>query len=197
MDYIENLKSIKAKLTNLNSHIASSFSKFLKKFEFINPNIISFSGFIIAGIIGSFFILMKFYTLSSFIILFGFWLDSVDGNFARSNNMATVKGAILDSVLDRYTDLMILSAIIIANRNYLILGLIAMIGSSLIPYIRARVEGAGFKAAGTFCSREIRCLIIIIGLMFHLIFLMLITLAILTNISAIHRLYNSLKQIEK
>ena len=111
--------------------------------------------------------------------------------------MTTIKGAILDSVLDRYTDLMILSAIIIANRDYLILGLIAMIGSALIPYIRARVEGAGYKAAGTFCSREIRCLIIIVGLMFHLIFLMLLSLAILTNISAIHRLYNSLKQIEK
>ncbi len=191
------MQNLIKKIKEKNTEIATKFSNFLLKYKFISPNLISISGFIIAGIIGSIFILLKFYTLSAIIILFGFWLDSVDGNFARNNNLSSKKGAVIDSVLDRYTDLIILSSIILVNRDWLVLGLLSIIGSCIIPYIRARVEAVGIKPAQTFATREIRCAIIIVGLLFHLIFYMLLSLAILTNLSAIHRLYFSLKNIEK
>ncbi len=191
-EFFEKLKNYKKNIVDLNTIVASKFVKFLNRFPFLTPNIITIIAFIVAGIIGSIFILKKFYTIASFIILFGFWLDSVDGNFARNNGMVTKEGAILDSVLDRYSDLFILSAIIISSPKYLIIGLLAIIGSTMVPYIRARIEGIGKKAPGTFASREIRCVIIIIGLMFHQIFLMLFILAVLTNISALHRLYNGI-----
>ncbi len=192
-EFIERLKRYKQKIVDLNTVIASKFSNFLKKFPFLTPNVITIIAFIIAGIIGPILILNKFYTTSSFVILFGFWLDSVDGNFARSNGMVTKEGGILDSVLDRYSDLFILSSIIISEPEYLFLGLLAIIGSSMVPYIRARIEGAGKKAPGTFASREIRCVFIILCLMFHQIFLLLLILAVITNASAIHRLYHGIK----
>ncbi len=192
-DFIEKLKKYKKKIVDLNTTIATKFIKFLNNFPFITPNLITIIAFIIAGIVGSIFIINRYYTTASFIILFGFWLDSVDGNFARSNGMVTKEGGILDSVLDRYSDLFILSSIIIAEPEYLVLGLLSIIGSSMVPYIRARIEGSGKKAPETFASREIRCVLIILCLMFHQIFILLLILSILTNASAIHRLYIGLK----
>ena len=192
-EFFNKLKSYKKKITELNTIVATTFGRFLKKIKFITPNIITISAFVISGILGPFFIFKKSYTLASFIILFGFWLDSVDGNFARNNGMVTTEGGILDSVLDRYTDLFILSSIIIANPEDLILGLLAIIGSIMVSYIRARIEGAGKKAPDTFASREIRCVLIVICLMLHQIFILLLILAILTNASAIHRLYKGIK----
>ena len=193
-EFFEKLKIYKRNIVDLNTVVATKFVKFLSRFPFLTPNIITIIAFIISGIIGPVFILKKFYTIASFIILFGFWLDSVDGNFARNNGMVTKEGAILDSVVDRYSDLFVLSSIIISCPEYLILGLLAIIGSSMVPYIRARIEGAGKKAPGTFASREIRCVIILAGLMFHQIFLMLLVLAVLTNLSAMHRLFSGLKK---
>ena len=193
LNFINKLKFWKSKIIEKNSIIATRFSYFLKKFPFLTPNLISSIAFLISGIIGPVLILKKYYTTSSLIILFGYWLDSVDGNFARTNGMVTQKGAIIDSVLDRYSDLFILSAIILAKPDYLFWGLMAIIGTVMVPYIRARMEGAGKKAPGTFASREIRCVIIIAGLMFHQIFLMLLILAFLTNFSALHRLYCGIK----
>jgi len=191
-EFFEKLKIYKKNIVDLNTVVATKFVKFLNKFPFLTPNLITIIAFVLAGVIGPIFILKKFYTTASFIILFGFWLDSVDGNFARNNGMVTKEGAILDSVLDRYSDLFILSSIIISCPKYLILGLLAIIGSSMVPYVRARIEGVGEKAPGTFASREIRCVIILAGLMFHQIFLMLFILAVLTNLSALHRLYNGI-----
>ncbi len=192
-NFILLLVEIKNNLVKQNSKIATIFSSFLSKFEFLTPNVITIIAFIISGIIGSFLIILKFYTLGGVVILFGFWLDSVDGNFARMNGMVTPKGAVLDSVLDRYSDLFILSAIIISDPKILIPGLLSIIGTVMVPYVRARIEGTGAKASGTFGSREIRCVIILAGLIFHIVYTSIVILAIISNASALHRLYKFLK----
>jgi phosphatidylglycerophosphate synthase/putative flippase GtrA len=71
--------------------------------------------------------------------------DFLDGRVARARNSATKSGAALDSILDRYSDAVVLVGLSWYYRDSWVLLAVqaALVGSSLVPYIRARGEAAG------------------------------------------------------
>jgi phosphatidylglycerophosphate synthase/putative flippase GtrA len=85
------------------------------------------------------------FALGGWLYIFGGVLDVLDGRLARARNIASKKGAALDSVLDRYSD----SAVLVGLSWYyrdtwvLLAAQLALVGSSLVPYIRARGEASG------------------------------------------------------
>ena len=83
----------------------------------------------------------------SLILLSGF-VDAIDGILARSINRVTRFGGYFDSVADRYSDAVIYTGIIAAGLCNQIIGLIALFGSLLVSYTRARAEMEGIKMAG-------------------------------------------------
>jgi CDP-diacylglycerol--glycerol-3-phosphate 3-phosphatidyltransferase len=102
------------------------------------------------------------------IILFAGLFDMLDGQVARLGNMSSKYGALFDSVLDRYSELIVLFGIC----YYLILqgyffsslfGFIALIGSIMVSYVRARAEGLGIECKGGFMQRPERVVIISLG----------------------------------
>jgi CDP-diacylglycerol--glycerol-3-phosphate 3-phosphatidyltransferase len=102
------------------------------------------------------------------IILFAGVFDMLDGQVARLGNMTSKYGALFDSVLDRYSELIVLFGIC----YYLILqgyffsslfGFIALIGSMMVSYVRARAEGLGIECKGGFMQRPERVVIISLG----------------------------------
>jgi CDP-diacylglycerol--glycerol-3-phosphate 3-phosphatidyltransferase len=102
------------------------------------------------------------------IILFAGLFDMLDGQVARIGNMSSRYGALFDSVLDRYSELIVLFGIC----YYLILqgyffsslfGFIALIGSMMVSYVRARAEGLGIECKGGFMQRPERVVIISLG----------------------------------
>ena len=85
------------------------------------------------------------FALGGWLYIFAGICDFLDGRLARASNTASRSGAALDSVLDRYSDAAILVGLAWYYRDswVLLATQVALVGSSLVPYIRARGEAAG------------------------------------------------------
>jgi CDP-diacylglycerol--glycerol-3-phosphate 3-phosphatidyltransferase len=78
--------------------------------------------------------------------------DTLDGALARATNRVTVFGAFLDSVCDRYAEAAVFFGVVwyyqwTANARGLALAYLALVGSLMVSYARARAEGVGLQAA--------------------------------------------------
>ncbi len=98
-------------------------------------------------------------------ILFAGLFDMIDGRLARVGKMAHPFGALYDSVLDRYSEMVMFLGIcyyLVAQDYFLssIFAFIAMIGSVMVSYTRARAEGLGVECSVGLMQRPERILII-------------------------------------
>ena len=101
-------------------------------------------------------------------LLLGGLFDMIDGRLARIGEMASDYGALYDSVLDRYSELFMFFGICyyLVSHNYFwssIFAFIAMIGSVMVSYTRARAEGLGVSASVGIMQRPERILLIAIS----------------------------------
>lgn len=101
------------------------------------------------------------------LILFAGLFDMLDGQVARLGNMKSTFGALYDSVLDRYSELIMFLGICwyLAAHHYFLSSLfafVALIGSMMVSYVRARAEGLGIECKGGLMQRPER--IVTIGL---------------------------------
>jgi CDP-diacylglycerol--glycerol-3-phosphate 3-phosphatidyltransferase len=99
------------------------------------------------------------------LILFAGLFDMIDGRLARVGNMSSRFGALYDSVLDRYSELFMFFGIcyyLVAHHYFLssIFAFIALIGSLMVSYVRARAEGLNIECKGGFMQRPERILTI-------------------------------------
>lgn len=102
-----------------------------------------------------------------FTILIAGLFDMIDGRLARLGNMSSKFGAFYDSVIDRYSELVMFLGIcyyLIAHHFFLssLFGFIALIGSMMVSYIRARSEGIGIECSVGIMQRPAR--VVTIGL---------------------------------
>jgi len=123
----------------------------------ITPNGVTIIGFLIT--IGSAVILIagaelgakgdtRYITWFGVILLLAGVFDMLDGQLARKTNQMTKFGALFDSVIDRYSEMIMFFGIAyyLVSYHYLLSGVfafIAMIGSIMVSYVRARAEGLG------------------------------------------------------
>jgi archaetidylinositol phosphate synthase len=77
------------------------------------------------------------------LILFSGFIDAIDGTLARLTGNVSRFGGLLDSISDRYSDAVVLSAVTYAGLCHPAWGLTAIVGSLLVSYVRARAEAAG------------------------------------------------------
>lgn len=163
------------------------------------------------------------------LILFAGLFDMLDGQVARLGNMGSRFGALFDSVLDRYSEMVLFLGIcyyLIGHHYFLssIFAFIALIGSMMVSYTRARAEGLGIECKGGLMQRPERIVIISVsaiacGITAHFIggnyklyipgipfqvfetisifTFPLFIMAIMTNITAIGRLRDAKKAIEQ
>ena len=102
------------------------------------------------------------------IILFAGLFDMLDGQVARIGNMSSTFGALYDSVLDRYSELIVFFGICfyLILQGYIISSLIAfiaLIGSLMVSYVRARAEGLGLECKVGFMQRPERVVLTALG----------------------------------
>lgn len=95
------------------------------------------------------------------IILFAGLFDMMDGQVARIGKMSSTFGALYDSVLDRYSELTVFFGICfyLINQGYIIssiVAFVALIGSLMVSYVRARAEGLGLECKVGFMQRPER-----------------------------------------
>ncbi len=121
-------------------------------------------------------------------------LDAVDGAMARFQDKVTPFGAFLDSVSDRYSELLILGALLVyfiqlENWQACLLVYLAAVGSVLVSYIRARGEALGFSAKTGILTRVERYLVMAPSLIFNFPLMGLWIIAIFGNLTAIQRIW--------
>lgn len=104
-------------------------------------------------------------------IIIGFSVfDMLDGQVARLGNMVTRFGAMYDSILDRYCELFTLGGITyyftqIGELASAIITYVAIIGSLMVSYVRARAEGVGIECKMGFMQRPERVVVTFIGIL--------------------------------
>jgi len=94
--------------------------------------------------------------------------DMLDGQVARIGNMVSRFGALYDSVLDRYCELFTLGALsyyLIMNGHVIgaLIAFLALVGSIMVSYVRARAEGVGLECKVGFMQRPERVVVTAIG----------------------------------
>ncbi|MCL1938184.1 MAG: CDP-alcohol phosphatidyltransferase family protein [Candidatus Azobacteroides sp.] len=105
---------------------------------------------------------------AGFVMLAGGLFDMLDGQVARHGKMTSTYGALFDSVLDRYSELIVLfgCCYYLILQGYFFSSLfafIALIGSMMVSYIRARAEGLGIECKVGFMQRPERVVLISAG----------------------------------
>ncbi|WXG42771.1 MAG: archaetidylinositol phosphate synthase [Promethearchaeati archaeon SRVP18_Atabeyarchaeia-1] len=167
------------------------FAKMLEKMH-LTPNAVTFLGFLLSLLIVPFTILLN-YNLAGIMILITGLFDALDGALARLTDKITARGGFLDSVLDRYSDAIIMIAIIFAGLCNVVWGFVALIGSLLVSYSKARVEAFGVKhfVVG-FAERPVRLLMIALAFFLEnwypkTLNYAIIALAILTHLTVLQR----------
>lgn len=100
------------------------------------------------------------FALGGWLFLFSGILDVMDGRVARARKEANPAGAAIDSILDRYTDSAMLMGLAWYYRDSWVLVpvLFALLGTSVVPYVRARGEGLGVSVKGGAMQRLERVL---------------------------------------
>jgi len=138
------------------------------------------------------------FLLAGLLIVVAGIFDLLDGAVARHTNRVTRFGALLDSTIDRLSEAVLLFGLLCYYARQqdtsleVILIFAAIVGSLCISYVRARAEGLGLDAEVGIMRRTVRILTLAIGLMLSpfepLLLVALWGLAILTNVTAVHRL---------
>lgn len=158
----------------------------------INPNVLTFIGLVINGVAGAMLASGRFVTAGIVIIIAGIF-DMVDGRVARETNRVTAFGGFFDSVLDRYSDLVLLMGMLVYYASidrffYVVLTAVVMTGSVMVSYTRARAENAIPRCKVGFMERPERIVLLIIGALFNRMAQVLWVIAVLANLTVIHRL---------
>lgn len=122
--------------------------------------------------------------------------DLMDGALARSIGNVTAFGGFLDSVLDRYSDLLIMCGVLVyfmrRDQHFeMFATFIASIGIAIIPYARARAEAASLPFRTGFLERPERLIIVFCCLMFNLLHYAVIILAVLSHVTVVQRIMHA------
>ncbi|MGA3213391.1 MAG: CDP-alcohol phosphatidyltransferase family protein, partial [Terriglobales bacterium] len=125
--------------------------------------------------------------------------DMVDGRVARETGQVTSFGGFFDSVIDRYSDLALFFGLLVyyarANRFfYIVLVAVVMTGSVMVSYTRARAESLIGQCKVGFMERPERIVLVIIGALFNRMGPVLWVIAILSNITVVHRIVYTWRQ---
>ena len=163
----------------------------------ISPNAITIIGFLLMTIVA--FVLAQGYLFWGGVLITVFALfDALDGTLARMTKQTSRFGAFLDSTLDRYAEAVIYLGLFIYSINQnqtmdIILIYATVVGSLMVSYARARAEGIGVPLKDGVFTRFERIFVLVVGLLFNWLFgwltLVLWLLAILSNFTAVQRMY--------
>ncbi|MES2849212.1 MAG: CDP-alcohol phosphatidyltransferase family protein [Bacteroidota bacterium] len=228
---------LRDKLQKMIYSIINPLVKGLIKIGF-TPNLVTITGLILNIGVAIVFIIgaeeghrgeLSYVGWAGALILFAGLFDMLDGQVARLGNMSSKFGALFDSVLDRYSELFMFLGIcyyLISHHYFLssLFAFIAMMGSMMVSYTRARSEGLGIENKGGVMQRPERVVLtgisaIACGVASHFIggdyklyvpffrwhvfetmtifTLPLTIMAILTNITAIKRLLHANNELER
>lgn len=180
----------------------------------VNPNVLTFIGLLINIGCGVLFGYGMFFTAGLLMIVANIF-DMFDGQVARLRGRVTRFGAFFDSVIDRYSDIIVFVGIMVfyarqtPRHSTLLVALtgLALVGSVLISYSRARAESLDIECKVGFLERPERVVLLIIASLtevgsatnpfLHKMPQVLWILASLSHWTVIHRVYHTWREMRE
>lgn len=166
----------------------------------INPNIITMAGLLVSLVAAYMFARGDLLLGGVFIALSGF-VDMLDGAIARKNQTNTPFGGVLDSTMDRFADAFILMGIIYGGFVDWFIGILTLLASFTVSYVRARAESEGIKCDVGIAERPERLIILMagafLGYFFNpsLMYWAVVIVMVLGYLTVIQRLYHSWREL--
>ena len=168
----------------------------------VSPNGATVIGLMIA-LVAAYFVSEGDFLLGGVLVLVGATFDLLDGGIARATNSVSKRGALTDSVFDRVSEIALLIGLgmyftsgIDASQIGVLLAYVAIGGSLMVSYVRARAEGLGAKGTAGFLTRPERIVITVIGLVLGSPMAVLWILGVGTPLSAAWRFVDAWRAIE-
>jgi CDP-diacylglycerol--glycerol-3-phosphate 3-phosphatidyltransferase len=160
---------------------------------------------LLISILTALVIAQGFLIVGGWLVLFAGIFDMFDGAMARVRNAATIFGAFLDSTLDRYSESIILFGLlwyVIQHPGLqdslwpapheqtwmMVFIYVAVVGSLMVSYTKARAEGLGIECKTGLLARPERVIILAIGLLTNTGIWALALLAVFSNVTAVERM---------
>ena len=181
-------------------HILDPIGAFLNRLG-IYPNTMTIIG-LIGNTVGAFFLTQGQMLIGGLFILAMGPVDALDGTMARLRGESGVYGAFVDSVTDRYSELVIFGGLFIyflSQGNLVASGLtyLAAAGSVLVSYVRARAQSLGYEAkVGTFTRFE-RYIVLAPSLVFGYPVIGVAIIALGANITAVQRIVHIRRVVQQ
>ena len=183
----------------------SRLLKVLFRTKNLNPTYFTLLGLVVNLFAAAAFIYGEWVWAGLLILTAGFF-DMLDGAVARTFGKVTDFGGFLDSVIDRYSDLVLLIGLIIyyayhQNMHLLVVTAVVSIGTILVPYSRARAEKFIPHCDVGVMERAERIILLAAGGLFQGFFpimsVVLWILAIFTHLTVFHRIYYTWNEAQK
>lgn len=164
----------------------------------LHPNTVTIFG-LVGNFVGAYFLATGYIFIGGIIVLLMGPIDALDGALARIRNDNSKFGAFVDSVTDRYSELIILGGLMIfylrqadwvaSSAIYL-----AAAGSVLVSYVKARAESLGFDAKVGILTRVERYIVLAPALVIQQPLWGIWIIAVLANYTALQRIWFVRKQ---
>ncbi len=169
----------------------------------VSPNALTLIGLLLNVLVAV--VLASGYPVAGgLLVLLANAFDMLDGALARITGKVSRFGAFLDSTLDRYEEALLYLGIGVwlfsrGDGLLLLAGYLAIIGSLLVSYTRARAESLGVGGEVGWLPRPERILLLALGLIFHSYLLapVLWLLAVFTNVTAVQRILHVRRELDK
>jgi CDP-diacylglycerol--glycerol-3-phosphate 3-phosphatidyltransferase len=160
----------------------------------LTPNMVTMLG-LAGNAVGAYFLGRGEMLTGGLLVLIMTPVDALDGTMARLRGESSDFGAFVDSVSDRYSELMIYGGLLYHFLDLgeplgglLVFG--AAAGSVLVSYVKARAEGLGYQAKMGLLTRVERYLILAPSLLFNQLYIGLGIIAVFANITALQRIWH-------
>lgn len=166
----------------------------------VTPNAISVVGFL-GNVAAAALVANGALAAGGAVVLFASALDMLDGGLARATGRATPFGGVLDSTLDRLSEAVVLFgiswyAIERGLQTEALLAFAAVVGSLMVSYVRARVEGAGGRLLDGLFTRSERVVVTGLALITGWLLVGLWVLAAVSTFTALQRLWLAKAAVE-
>lgn len=159
----------------------------------LTPNMVTMLG-LLGNTVGAYFLARGEFLTGGLLVAIMTPIDALDGTMARLRGEASDWGAYVDSVSDRYAELIIYGGLLyhfltVGDTLGGMLTFGAAAGSVLVSYVKARAEGLGYEAKVGILTRAERYLVLAPALVFNFVYIGLGILAVFANITAVQRIF--------
>ena len=155
----------------------------------LKPNHLTFLG-LLFGLSSAVLIAKGYPKLGALIILLSGLMDTLDGALARNKGLVTKFGGFLDSVFDRYVDIAIFTSLGFYGVDWFLV-IIALSGALMVSYTRARAESIIERCDVGIAERGERMIILVFGLLTGFVWQSVLLIAILSHLTAVHRVIHT------